>query len=81
MKRFTKIMYDGLRSSVQQPKVEEITVVETLQAEAFQIAKVVTALTCSLGATEGWREVTGVWREGEFIPPGVCGEVERKEER
>ncbi|XP_050708737.1 uncharacterized protein LOC126993606 [Eriocheir sinensis] len=39
MKRFTKIMVDGLRSTVQPPKVEEIAVVETLQAEAFQIAK------------------------------------------
>lgn len=39
MKRFTK-MVDGLRSTVQAPKVEEIAVVETLQAEAFQIAKV-----------------------------------------
>lgn len=41
MKRFTKIMVDGLRSTVQPPKVEEIAVVETLQAEAFQIAKTV----------------------------------------
>ena len=43
MKRITKTLLDGLRSSVQQPKVEEIQVIETLQAEAFQIAKVIIA--------------------------------------
>ena len=43
MKRFTKTVFDGLRSSVQatyKQGVEEIQVVETLQSDAFQIAKV-----------------------------------------
>ncbi len=43
MKRFTKTVFDGLRSSVQATKeeIEEIQIVETLQADAFQIAKVI----------------------------------------
>ncbi|KAK8373980.1 hypothetical protein O3P69_009367 [Scylla paramamosain] len=44
MKRFTKTVFDGLRSSVHptnKQEVEEIQIFETLQADAFQIAKTV----------------------------------------
>lgn len=58
MKKFTlKHVFEGFRSTVQQPtaKPEQVSVVETLQQDNFQVAKVSGRLwTCRAGEQGMW---------------------------